>query len=99
MVYWLLGREAHQVGDVLGTGSPRIPGILDSPMNSTDYKFSSGRRELRLINATLEFLGQLRRDGLSAQTYNHYLKAAKQFTRWLVRDRRTAFDPLAHLSG
>jgi integrase len=49
-------------------------------------------------NGTLEFLGQLRRDGLSAQTYNHYLKAAKQFTRWLVRERRSPFDPLAHLS-
>ena len=47
---------------------------------------------------TVEFLGQLRRDGLSAQTYNHYLKAAKQFTRWLVRDRRTPTDPLVHLS-
>jgi integrase len=46
----------------------------------------------------LEFLGQLRRDGLSIQTSNHYLKAAKQFTRWLVRDRRTPSDPLAHLS-
>ena len=40
----------------------------------------------------------MRRDGLSAQTYNHYLKSAKQFTRWLVRDRRTPLDPLAHLS-
>ena len=48
-------------------------------------------------NTALDFLGQLRRDGLSAQTYNHYLKAAKQFTRWLVRDRRTSFDALAHL--
>ena len=48
--------------------------------------------------ATLEFLGQLRRDGLSAQTYNHYLTAIKQFTRWLVRDRRTPIDPLVHLS-
>jgi hypothetical protein len=46
----------------------------------------------------LEFLGRLRRRGLSAQTYNHYLKAAKQFTRWLVRDQRTPTDPLAHLS-
>jgi integrase/recombinase XerD len=49
-------------------------------------------------HATLEFLGQLRRDGLSAQTYNHYLRAAKQFTRWLVRDRRAPTDPLVHLS-
>ncbi len=46
----------------------------------------------------LDFLGGLRREGLSAQTYNHYLKAAKQFTRWLVRDRRTPTDPLMHLS-
>ena len=50
-------------------------------------------------SGVLDFLGQLRRDkGLSAQTYNHYLKAVKAFTRWLVRDRRMANDPLAHLS-
>jgi site-specific recombinase XerD len=49
-------------------------------------------------HSTLEFLGSLRRDGLSAQTYNHYLKTAKQFTRWLVRERRASFDPLIHLS-
>jgi hypothetical protein len=60
-------------------------------------------RKWRLIgdisaSGALEFLGQLRRDGLSAQTYNNYLTAVKQFTRWLVRDRRTLFDPLAHLS-
>lgn len=46
----------------------------------------------------LEFLGELRQSGKSAQTYNHYLKSAKQFTRWLVRDRRSLVDPLAHLS-
>src|SRR4029079_15664013 len=46
----------------------------------------------------LEYLGALRKDGRSAQTYNHYLKATKQFTRWLVRNRRTLTDPLAHLS-
>ncbi len=48
--------------------------------------------------STLEFLGKLRRKGRSAQTYNHYLKAVKSFTRWLVRDRRTPIDPLAYLS-
>jgi len=49
-------------------------------------------------DSALHFLGGLRRQGRSAQTYNHYLKSAKQFTRWLVRDRRTPTDPLAHLS-
>ena len=50
------------------------------------------------VSSALDFLGQLRSDGLSAQTYNHYLKSTKQFTRWLVRDHRTPTDPLAHLS-
>src|SRR5262245_41900096 len=49
-------------------------------------------------SALVEYLGELRRHGRSAQTYNHYLKSAKQFSRWLVRDRRTPLDPLAHLS-
>jgi integrase len=53
----------------------------------------------------LNFLGDLRKAksederGLSAQTYNHYLRSAKQFTRWLVRDRRLPCDPLIHLSN
>jgi integrase len=38
-------------------------------------------------------------DGISAQTSNSYLKAIKQFCRWLVRDRRTTESPVAHLSG
>ena len=49
-------------------------------------------------SGALDFLGNLRDNGRSAQTYNHYLKSVKQFTRWLVRDRRTPIDPLAHLS-
>ena len=43
-------------------------------------------------------MGQLRKKGLSIQTYNHYLKSAKQFTRWLACDNRTLVDPLAQLS-
>ena len=38
-------------------------------------------------------------DPLSLQTCNHYLRAIKQFSRWLWRDGRTREDPLAHLSG
>ncbi len=50
-------------------------------------------------DGALDFLGQMLRDGSSPQTYNHYLRAAKQFTRWLVRERRTPTDPLLHLAG
>ena len=38
--------------------------------------------------------------GISAQTSNFYLQAAKQFCKWMVRPARRATDsPLAHLSG
>lgn len=45
-----------------------------------------------------KFLADLRADGRSIQTSNHYLRAIKQFSRWLVRDRRAAEDPLAFIS-
>ncbi len=38
-------------------------------------------------------------NGLSLQTCHHYLRAIKQFSRWLHRDGRIKADPLAHLSG
>src|SRR3990172_4151112 len=46
-----------------------------------------------------EFLALLRADGKSIASSNHYLRAIKMFTRWLVRDRRTNDDRLAHLSA
>ena len=44
------------------------------------------------------FLADLRASGFSVQTSNHYLRSIKQFSRWLVRDRRSSDDPLAHLA-
>jgi len=37
--------------------------------------------------------------GLSAQTFNFYLQAVKQFARWMVQDQRATEIPLAHLQG
>ncbi len=37
--------------------------------------------------------------GISSQTSNFYLQAAKQFARWMVQDGRAAESPLAHLRG
>jgi len=44
-------------------------------------------------------LGELRERGLSALTIRHYLRAVKQFSRWLHRDGRARDDALAHLSA
>jgi len=38
-------------------------------------------------------------EGRSLQTCNHYLRAIKQFSRWLKRDGRCRDDALAHLAG
>jgi integrase len=45
------------------------------------------------------FLSRLRREGLSVNSINHYQRAIKMFSRWLVRDRRNNDDRLAHLSA
>ncbi len=49
-------------------------------------------------SAVVSFLADLRATGRSLKTANEYLAAAKSFTRWLWRDKRTAVDPLAGLS-
>ena len=46
------------------------------------------------------FLAELRRqEGKSVSTSNHYLRAVKSFAAWLIKDRRTADNPLAHLAA
>src|SRR5262249_10348324 len=44
-------------------------------------------------------LGELREGGMSIASCNHILTAVKMFTRWLVKDRRTGDNPIAHLSA
>ena len=53
----------------------------------------------RYPRATVEALQELLCRGRSVQTANFDLAAVKQFFRWLVKDRRAADSPLAHLSG
>ncbi len=45
------------------------------------------------------YLAEQKRAGLGQRTINHYLQAVKQFTKWLVTDRRTNDNRLAHLKG
>jgi len=44
------------------------------------------------------FLAELRQQGKSIATANHYLTAVKGFSRWLWRERRINADPLAGLA-
>jgi integrase len=58
------------------------------------FKFISDLSPSRVLG----FLADLRSQGIAAQTSNHYLRAIKQFARWLVLDRRHNDNVLAHLS-
>jgi integrase len=56
-----------------------------------------------------KYLGDLRDDlkdakgnvkrGISAQTFNFYQQACKQFCRWMLKDGRAWMNPLEHLSA
>jgi site-specific recombinase XerD len=39
------------------------------------------------------------KENISAQTYNFYLQAFKQFCKWMVRDSRAAESPVEYLTG
>ena len=77
-------------------------------INDCGFRFYSDINGSRIM----EHLGELRRDktvqtkdgekvarGMSAQTFNFYLQAIKQFCRWMVKDRRAFESPVAHLDG
>jgi integrase/recombinase XerD len=43
-------------------------------------------------------LSDRRQAGLSIESSNHYLRAMRNFVRWMVKDRRLAENPIAHLT-
>lgn len=74
-------------------------------MNTTKQRIGSILKDCKFErlnqiqpSRVLAFLSNLRAKGLSIASSNHYLRAMKMFTRWLVKDRRTAEDRPAHLS-
>lgn len=50
---------------------------------------------------TQSYLAELRKSekGLSAQSFNFYLQAIKQFCKWMVQNQRISESPLKHLKG
>ena len=49
-------------------------------------------------NRVKRYLAERRAGGLSIESSNHYLRAAKGFARWMVRSNRARENPLACLS-
>ncbi len=90
-----LSYTKRELGQMLGVSPAAIPALvrrhrLDATGNG---------KARRYPKATAEGLRSLRSRGRSIKTSNLYLEAVKQFSLWLVQDRRMADNPLAHLSG
>jgi len=89
-------------------------GFLSAKDNTPRYVGMKVSRVLKIVEGcrfiywsdlaatrVMTFLGELRDggNGISAQTSNFYLQAAKQFCRWMCRDGRATSNPLEYLEG
>ena len=81
----------NYAGFVLKLASVRtIAGIAPAAVQAAIGMVRDGGASLRKCDVKLQ---------ASLRTCNAHLRAAKQFTRWLVRDGRIPSDPLVHLKG
>jgi integrase len=90
--------EAPEAATLLGVGLPSLRtrcrvGPLEGPP-----PLRKRGRHLRLHRDTLAAMLRKKARGLGVRTSNDYLRAVKQFSKWLVKDGRAPVDPLAHLS-
>jgi integrase len=84
-------RNKNRTDDYWKPVEARIKRIV----NDCGFKFISDISASQVEN----YLAQLKSEGLGQRTINHYLAAVKQFTRWLVMDRRTTENRLTHLKS
>jgi integrase len=89
---WYTPREA---GAVLGI-KPASVGVA---VRRHRLKAAGNGKARRFPRATIEALQERLSEGASVETSNQYLSHMKSFCRWLVRDRRTGDNPLAHLEA
>ncbi len=68
-------------------------------INAAGFVFISDLSASRIESALADLRADPENSRFGIQTSNHHLAAVKQFARWLVKDRRTGENPLAHLAG
>jgi integrase len=84
-----------QLAALLGVKPSAVPSLV----RRHRLEANGNGKARRYPRATAQALCALRARGRSIKTSNLYLDAVKGFAAWLVQDRRTADNPLAHLSG
>jgi len=77
---------AQRIGDLLKKAGARwLRDLSASPIQGAIARLAEPTEDLP--------------DGLSKQSLQHYVRAVKQFSRWLHRERRTAEEALVGLKG
>jgi integrase len=84
-----------ELAGLLGVKASAVPALV----RQHRLQATGNGKARRYPRETAEALRSLRTRGRSIKTSNLYLDAMKQFAAWLVQDRRTAENPLTHLSG
>jgi integrase len=84
-----------ELAALLGVTGPAVPSLL---RRHGLIGIGNGKAR-RYPRTTAEALQSMRGRGRGIRTVNQHLAAVKQFARWLVRDRRSADNPFAHLAG
>jgi site-specific recombinase XerC len=94
----LPARESWTKAELCAALGVKPPALLKRLAKHRLAAVGSGRAR-RYPHATALALAQLFGRGVSIQTANFYLQAVKQFTAWLVADRRLRECPLTRLAG
>jgi integrase len=89
---WYTAREAAAVLGVM-------PLSVGTAVRRNRLEAAGKGKARRFPRHTVEALQERLARGASVQTTNDYLSAVKSFCRWLVKDRRTGDNPLAHLEA
>jgi hypothetical protein len=84
-----------ELADILGVKPTAIPSLVKRHRLTAVEEGKARRFPL----AMAEVLLALRAQGRSIKTSNLYLDGINAFCSWLVQDKRTGDNPLAHLSG
>jgi len=89
---WLAALDAKRV-------TPKQVAVLKHRVDALLSAVKTDRISGLSASAVQTAIGELHTNGRSLRTCHHYLRAIKQFSRWLKRDGRMRDDPLAHLAG
>jgi integrase len=92
------GKELFMKTEVAALLGVTLPSVGEAIRRHSIAVVRQKKRSL-LSRAAVEALQDRRVQGVSVQTTNYYLSHLKSFCRWLVKDRRMADDPLAHLEA